>query len=142
MNEGKMKEAFSTFNAKAPRRARSAMTADGNLVMSCWYGGFKKAEANTLSYEEDLSGHTDQMATAFRAHLADALARECEVHVIVAIAADSKSSPDTTPSGYANCYAREDLVGRVSSFDGQRLVVSFRKVRSPETAKSSKGRAN
>jgi hypothetical protein len=141
MNEGKMKEAFSTYNAKATRRARSAMTADGNLVMSCWYGGFKKAEANTLRYEEDLSGHTDQVATAFRAHLADALSRECEVHVIVAIAPDANAGPDA-PAGYANCYAREDLIGRVFSFDGDRLVVNFRKIRLPETGKPAKGRSN
>lgn len=140
MSDIKMKEAFSTYNAKPVRRARSAMTADGDLVMSCWYGGFKKAEVDTMRYEEDLSGQTGEVAKAFRAHLTDALTKECAVRVIVVTAGDSK--PATTKAPRVNYYAREDLVGRVSSFDGERLVVDFRKRSVPAIGKAAKGRSS
>jgi hypothetical protein len=35
-------------------------------------------------------------------------------------------------------YARKDLVGRVSSFDGERFVVEFRRSQIPVQAKLSK----
>lgn len=127
MHDTNLSDAFASYHAKPVRRGRSAMTTDGDLVISCWYTGFKRAQVHVLKYEEDLSGQTDDAAMAFRAHLTDALSNECAVRVIVAVAIiDSKGEPAVAVARMTY-YPRKDLVGRVSSFDGERLVVEFRK---------------
>jgi hypothetical protein len=126
MNDVNLLDAFASYKVKPARRLRSAMTQDGNLVISCWYGGFKKAQVEVLRYEEDLSGQTTEMATALRVHLAAALSNECEVRVIIAVETlIPKTDPPAVATARTTYYARKDLVGRVSSFDGERFVVEF-----------------
>jgi len=137
-------EAFASYKLRPARRTRSAMTPDGDLVISCWYAGFKRAQAEILKYEEDLSGQTHEVAKALRTHLAEALANECEVRVIVAVtvATAAEQKPDFTAapaSVRTTYYARKDLVGRVCSFDGQRFIVDFRRIEMPVQGKISKG---
>ncbi len=144
MYETNLFEAFARYKVKAARRTRSAMTPDGDLVMSCWYGGFKRAQAEVLRYEEDLSGQTNESTTALRTHLAEALSNEWEVRVIVAveIAGTSdltKDYPVVTPARTAY-YARKDLVGRVCSFDGERFIVEFRRTDLPVQGSVPKGK--
>jgi hypothetical protein len=132
-------EAFASYNVRPARRGRSAMTGDGDLVISCRYAGFKKAQVEILRYEEDLSGQTGEIAAALRAHLAEALSNECEVRVIVAVEALSpKSDSAAGAPARTTYYARKDLVGRVSSFDGERFVVEFRRTPTPVQGKPSK----
>jgi hypothetical protein len=142
MNDVNLMEAFASYKVKAARLARSAMTPDGDLVISCLYGGFKKAEVGTLSYEEDLSGQTGKMAMALRGHLVEALSSECGIRVIVAVGTRSPKA-DAAPVAPARTtyYARKDLVGRVSAFDGERFVVNFKRAQTPAQGKSSKRRA-
>ncbi len=139
MNETNLLEAFGLYNVRPARRARSAMTQAGDLVISCRYAGFKKAQVEILRYEEDLSGETGEIAQALRVHLAQALSSECEVRVIVAVeTVGPKTDSGITPAARTTYYARKDLVGRVASFDGQRFVVEFRRTQSSVQRKSSK----
>jgi hypothetical protein len=139
MHETNLLEAFASYSVKPARRARSAMTQDGDLVISCWYAGFKKVQVEILRYEEDLSGQTGEIATALRAHLTEALSNEREVRVIVAVeTSEAKADAAAVASARTTYYARKDLVGRVSSFDGQRFVVEFRRTQAPVQGKLAK----
>jgi hypothetical protein len=139
MSDANLSEAFASYNVKPGRRLRSAMTPDGHLVISCWYAGFKKAQVEILRYEEDLSGQTTEVARALRAHLAEAMSNESEVRAVVAVeTVVAKADPLAIALARMTYYARKDLVGRVSSFDGERFVVEFRRSQIPVQAKLSK----
>jgi len=131
MNEVNLAEAFLRYNVKPVSRTRSALTADGELVLSCSYERFQRGNPGVLKYEEDLSGEDGLAATTLRAHLADALSDGLEVRLIVAI--PMQTAPGLDSSHVAprpprtSFHPRKDLVGRVMSFDGQRFVVEFRK---------------
>lgn len=128
MNESNLMEAFASYKVKPARRARSAMTQDGDLVITCWYSGFKKAQVEIMRYEEDLAGKTTEIAMALRAHVAQALSNECEVRVIVAIETQIPNADSAAIAGTRTTYyPRKDLVGHVASFDGERFVVEFRR---------------
>ena len=139
MNDANLLEAFASYKVKPSRRLRSAMTPDGALIISCWYAGFKKAQIEILRYEEDLSGQTTETTRALRAHLAEAMSNESEIRVIVAVEAlVPKADPAAIAPARMTYYARKDLVGRVSSFDGERFVVEFRRTQMPVQERLSK----
>lgn len=140
MNETNLLEAFASYKVRPSRRGRSAMTLDGGLVISCWYARFKKSQADVLKYEEDLSGQTGEIATALRAHLAEALSNESEVRVVVAVETTLIPKADSAAPAPARTtyYARKDLIGKVCSFDGERFVVEFRRTQTPAQEKPSK----
>jgi hypothetical protein len=127
MYESNLLEAFASYRVKPTRRGRSAMTPDSTLVVSCWYAGFKKTDVETLRYEEDLSGQAGEIASALRAHLAEAKTNDCDVRVIVAVGVTGSQSVDQGAAARTRYYARRDLVGRVTSFDGERFAIEFRR---------------
>ena len=131
MNEVNLLDAFSSYKVKPTGKARSALTNDRALVLSCAYARFQPAESGIMKYEEDLSGLTDSAATLLRTHLADALTNELEIRLIVAIPVKRAPSLELTAEpnrpARTSFHARKDLVGRVTFFDGQRFVVEFRK---------------
>ena len=135
-------EAFANYKVKPVRRTRSVTTAEGDLVISCWYAGFQKAEAEILKYEEDLSGETNEIAKVLRTHLAEALSNASEVRAVVAVTAqvavDPKADPATVAPARTTYYARKDLVGRICSFDGERFTVEFAARRSQRGARRPK----
>jgi hypothetical protein len=139
MHETNLLAAFASYKVKLPRRGRSAMTPDGSLVVSCWYAGFKKARVEILRYEEDLSGQAGGVASALRAHLAEAKTNEYDVRVIVGVAALDPKAVDQGIPTRATYYARKDLVGRVTFFDGDRVVIEFRRNPIPAQGKLAKG---
>ena len=132
MSDANLLDAFARYKVKTGNRARSALTSDRALVLSCFYNRFHRADVGVLRYEEDLAADTGSIATLLRAHLADALQNELDVKVIIAMAAERGTPVDTatkvpmrTPR--MNFHARIDLIGRVTFFDGSRFVVEFRK---------------
>jgi hypothetical protein len=131
MSEINRSEAFGRYKVKPSNRARSAVTADRALVLTCSYAGFRRAEADVLRYEENLTDATDPSTTLLRAHLAEALAHELDVRLIVAIALRRTPSPEvpagTERTARTSFHARKDLSGRVTFFDGHRFVVEFRR---------------
>lgn len=149
MHEINHVEAFASYKAKPVHRGRSAVTSEGALVLSCRYAGFKKVEGAILRYEEDLSSETGEAADALRAHVSEALTGEYAVHLIVAVEAAGGSTPAEVQAGKpprpgrTTYHARKDLVGQVTAFDGQHLVVEFRRVEGfvPPAKSSSKAGA-
>lgn len=133
MSDVNQLEAFSSYKVRPSNRARSAVTEDGALVVSCWYSRFRRAEQDVLRYEEDLSTDEGSTANTLRTHLAEAMKQEFDVKLVVAVAAappaDAESGIKTTPVRVARTtfYARKDLTGRVTFFDGQRFVIEFRR---------------
>jgi hypothetical protein len=130
MSEVNLLEAFLSYKVKPATRARSAVTEDRALVLSCTYGRFQRAQSGILKYEEDLSGETGAAATLLRTHLADALANELDIRLISAMPVQQAPSLETvvvTRPARTSFHPRKDLVGRVTFFDGQRFVVEFRK---------------
>jgi hypothetical protein len=132
MSEVNLLEAFSRYKVKPSSRARSAVTEDRALVLSCIYGRFQRVQSGILKYEEDLSGETGTAATLLRTHLADALTNELDIRLIVAMPVQQHAPSLEAPAvaarpARASFHARKDLVGRVTFFDGQRFVVEFRK---------------
>ena len=130
MSEVNLLEAFLSYKVKPSTRARSAVTEDRALVLSCTYGRFQRAQSGILKYEEDLSGETGAAATLLRTHLADALANELDIRLIIAMPVQQAPSLETvvvTRPARTSFHPRKDLVGRVTFFDGQRFVVEFRK---------------
>ncbi len=131
MNEVNLAEAFSRYKVKPPKSARSAVTDDRALVLSCSYGRFQPAQSGIMKYEEDLSGETGSAASLLRTHLADALTNELDIRLIVAVPVQHMPAPNADPAparpARSSFHARKDLVGRVTFFDGQRFIVEFRK---------------
>jgi hypothetical protein len=132
MSEVNLLEAFARYKVKSSNRARSALTADRALVLSCFYAQFHRAGAGVLTYEEDLAGDTGSIAALLRTHLSEALNNELDVKVIIAMPAERARSLETVPATPARAprvsfHARTDLVGRVTFFDGSRFRVEFRK---------------
>lgn len=139
MHETNLMEAFASYKAKPIRRSRSAMAQNGALVISCWYAGFKKTQPEVLQYEEDLSEQKGESEKALRLHLAEAMASECDVRVIVAVKTVVKKAAEQTTTSRTAYYARQDLVGQVKSFDGQRFVIEFQRPQPVAQGKASKG---
>src|ERR1700744_637556 len=132
MSEDNLLEAFARYKVKSSTRARSALTAERALVLSCFYNRFHRGEVGVLKYEEDLAADTGSIATLLRTHLADAVKNELDVKVIIAMTTERAPSLETVPKAPARAprvsfHARVDLVGRVTFFDGDRFVVEFRK---------------
>jgi hypothetical protein len=133
MNDINQLEAFSRYRARPRHHARSAVANDGALVVSCWYSRFHRAEHDVLRYEEDLSAEQGSTADTLRTHLADAVEQEVDVRLVIAITAAPPAAlePGIKPAPVrvspTTFYARKDLIGRVTFFDGQRFIIEFRK---------------
>ena len=115
-------DAFAKFGAspKNRPRGRSAIASDGALVLSCSIPNFRRSAPGVLRYEDVLSrASSDAAGTALLGeHLT--LARDGQLPVrMVVIAAAAEGKRGRT------IYARPDLVGRLTEFDGDRFIVDF-----------------
>jgi hypothetical protein len=115
-------DAFAQFGAKPKNRlrGRSAIADDGALVLSCSTVYFRHPRPGVLRYEDVLSrDSSDRAGTALLGeHLA--LARDGQLPVrlvVVAKAGDGKTR--------SNTYARPDVIGRLTEFDGDHFIVDF-----------------
>jgi hypothetical protein len=132
MSDDNLLEAFARYKVKSSTRARSALTSDRALVLSCFYTRFHRAEVGVLKYEEDLAADTGSVATLLRTHLAEAFKGELDVKVIIAMASERPPPKETDSTGLTRAprmsfHSRMDLIGRVTFFDGNRFMVEFRK---------------
>lgn len=115
-------DAFATFGAtlKSPVLGRSAIADDGALVLSCSIPCFRRPGPGVLRYEDMLSRDPpDKKNTALLGeHLILAHDGQLPVRmVVVAMAGEGKAR--------RNIYARPDLVGRLTEFDGDHFIVDF-----------------
>jgi hypothetical protein len=132
-------EAFARYKVKSSNRARSALTTDRALVLSCFYERFQRGGRGVLKYEEDLSGDSGSTATVLRGHLSEALKSELDVRLVIATSVQRAPSPQTpgvSQPDRVNFHTRQDLVGRVTFFDGSRFIVEFRKINDADFSNS------
>lgn len=122
--------AFNRHGAKLanPQWAVSAMNNKGELVVSCWSHYFT-ARDGKLVYTDRLSrwsGNTPGN-NLFRKHLDAAIADKLPVRMVKATTSD----PDLVDSGgdaseAKNTFSvRKDVIGRVTSFDGDNFTIEF-----------------
>lgn len=133
-------DAFAKFGAKPKNRlrGRSAIAHDGALVLSCATPHFRRPRPGVLRYEDVLSRDSgDRPGTALLAeHLA--LARDGQLPVrmvVIAEAGDGKTRN--------SIYARPDVVGRLTEFDGDHFIVDFTRLvvdlKQPEGGRKRRG---
>jgi len=119
-------EAFSRYGATArnPVWSVSAWTAQGELVVSCWAHHFGRAVDGVLPYEDRLAGWSGPGADELRASLARALEERSPVRLIVATSQNTEEYGHGIPKTF---HVRQDLIGHVELFDGDRFVLHFRR---------------
>lgn len=133
--------AFNRYKAKLdnPNWAVSAISADGALVISCWEQYFERPADGVLRYVDSLSrwnGSNRAGWNLLRRHLEMTLAGKLEVRLVLA----KTDNPAAVAKGgdaskLNNTFSiREDLIGRLTHYDGDRFTIEFRKsLQSPDT---------
>jgi len=120
-------DAFARFGAKPknPVRGRSAIAGDGALVLSCAIPQFRRPGPGVLRYEDALSrdSRNSPGTTLLEEHLTLARDAQLPVRMVVVAVADASGG-----RARRNIYARPDLVGRLTEFDGDHFIVDFTRV--------------
>ena len=122
--------AFNRYRAKLanPQWAVSAISSDGELVVSCWKHYFR-SEDGTLRYVDRLSRWDGNAAgnNLLREHLNKAVEEDLRIRLVIARTEET----DVVDSGkdasqVAKSFGvREDVIGRVLSFDGDAFEFEF-----------------
>lgn len=126
--------AFNRYKAKLDNFnwAVSAISADGALVISCWEQYFERPANGVLRYVDSLSrwnGSNRAGWNLLRRHLEMTLAGKLEVRLVLA----KTDNPAAVAKGgdaskLNNTFSiREDLIGRLTHYDGDRFTIEFRK---------------
>jgi len=117
-------EAYARFGAKPGNRLRalSAIAADGALVLSCTPPQFARAGKGVLRYEDRLSREPEDRAgkEVLAQHLSRARDEQLPVRMVVTA---NIGAPDRKAG--RSIHVREDLVGKVTQFDGDHFIVDF-----------------
>jgi len=127
--------AFRRYKAELdnPNWAVSAIAKDGAVVISCWTQYFVRAEAGVLRYQDSLSrwnGSNKPGWNLLRKHLELAKANHSEIRLVLA----RTDNPEAVAKGgdaskLNNSFStREDLIGRLTHFDGDQFTIDFRKI--------------
>jgi len=125
-------EAFAKFGARLinPMWAVSAIADDGALVMSCWSHQCKPSSKGILLYNDRLSrwGGNGQGCNLLKIHLAQTIAGDFPVRMIIATTSETEAVENGQDASKIKktFHIREDVVGRVSMFDGDNYVIEFR----------------
>lgn len=134
-------DAFARYGATL-RNVQWAVSAiaDEQLVLSCWSHYFKPAKEGIMIYEDRLSRWKGPGSNLLREHLIQAQKEDLPVRLVMARAEDtdaidSGSDASVVKKTYT---AREDVIGKVVEFDGDRFRVEFkqRNPRKPKVVKS------
>lgn len=126
-------EAFARFGAKPanPMWAVSAIAADGALVISCWAHYFNGGADGALLYCDRLSrwGGNVLGHDLLRDHLTKALSEQLPVRMVVATTSETEAVDGGRDASKLKktFHVRKDLVGVVTSFDGDNFVITFRR---------------
>ncbi len=117
-------DAYAKFGAKPENRLRalSAIASDGAVVLSCATPQFVRPARGVLRYEDRLSREADD-ATG-KALLGEHLARARDENLAVRMVVVS-STTGATGTSSRSFHVREDLVGKVTLFDGDHFIVDF-----------------
>jgi hypothetical protein len=117
-------DAYAKFGAKPENRLHglSAIASDGTMVLSCTPPYFLRPGRGVLRYEDRLSREADESAskTLLGQHLTRARDENLVVRMVVLT---NLTPPGGKPS--RTIHVREDLVGKVTLFDGDHFIVDF-----------------
>ena len=126
-------EAFAKFDA-APKNsmwAVSSIAKDGALVLSCWAHYLTPGGKGVLLYNDRLSRWNGNGLGCglLRTHLEQAVAGNLPVRLIVATTSEIESVNNGQDLSRVKktFHVREDIVGKVMSFDGDTYVIEFRR---------------
>lgn len=127
-------EAFECYHAKLTNRvwSCSAKATDGSIVVSCWQHLFVgKQPLGIMRYEDSFSrwGGNEQGQKEMKAHLKEAFKDKLNVRLVIARAESPEKVRTDQPAHERknDFHVREDMVGEVVEFDGDRFVIIFRK---------------
>ncbi len=130
MSSHSLTSAFARYGAKLtnPQWAVSALSKNNELVISCW-SHYLSSHDGALRYKDKLSRWDGNKAgtNLIRTHLNQALTEGLPVRLVIARTkqtdvVDSGSEAQSVEKTFG---VREDLVGRVVTFDGETFVVDF-----------------
>jgi hypothetical protein len=124
-------EAFAKYDAKLanPMWAFSAKATDGSIVLSCWSHKFNSPAKGVMRYADRLSRWRVNTPgkNLLISHISEAYASGLPVRLIIATTRDPAvvDAGDDASKIAKTFHVREDLVGRVTSFDGDNYVIDF-----------------
>lgn len=127
------KEAFAKFGARPVNLmwAVSAIADDGALVMSCWSHHCKPGGKGVLLYTDCLSrwGGNELGCNLLKTHLEQAVAGNLPVRMVVATTTETEAVDQGHDASKVKktFHVREDVIGRVVSFDGDNYILEFRR---------------
>jgi hypothetical protein len=111
--------------------AVSAIADDGALVISCWAHLCKPGAKGLLLYADCLSrwGANELGCSLLKTHLGQAVAGNLPVRMVVAKTADTELVDQGHDASKVKktFRVRDDVVGRVVSFDGDNYTLEFRR---------------
>ncbi|MFT2157968.1 hypothetical protein [Pseudomonas putida] len=127
-------EAFKRYDAVLdnPNWAVSAISSDGSLVISCWTHYFEKRQPDVLVYVDSLSrwkGYNKPGLNLLRKHLEHTASENVMVRLVMARTSDPAAVDlGGDASKLKNTFSvREDLIGKLITFDGDNFTIEFRK---------------
>jgi hypothetical protein len=133
-------EAFARFGGKPSSRLHSlsAMAADGTeMIMGCTASRFGHPSRGVLRYEDRISresSHPNEMQSLGQ-HLT--LARDGNLPIRMIVITEKA---EDTGKVSREIHVRADLVGKVTSFDGDHFIVDFVRTIEPAIATTSRSR--
>jgi hypothetical protein len=126
-----LQQAFARYKAKLenPMWAVSAIAEDGAIVVSCWTTNFGGGDKGVLRYTDHLSrwGNNKPGNNLLREHLMLAISESLPVRLVMA-----KPNNPSELEGVVDAskiektfHIRDDVVGKVISFDGDTFIIDF-----------------
>ncbi|HEY6484576.1 MAG TPA: hypothetical protein VIY54_13715 [Steroidobacteraceae bacterium] len=116
-------DAFDRFGARPSNRlrGRSALAADGALVLNCSQATFGHPARGVLRYEDKLSREPADTkdVVLLGQHLALARDGELPIRMVVPCRADANARRS---QGF---HVRPDLIGKIVKFDGDHFIIDF-----------------
>ena len=114
-----------------PRWAVSAMSSDGALVLSCWRQYLTIPESGILRYTDAVSRWSEGNPVGSRLcieHLQAACENNLPVRLVIATTEDEDSVNKGNASNLkVSFHSKKTHTGKVMEFDGDNLVIDFRK---------------
>jgi hypothetical protein len=126
-------EAFAKFNAKPinPMWAVSAIADDGAFVISCWSHYCKSGGKGVLLYEDSLSrwNGNELGCNLLKTHLGQAISGNLPVRMVIATTSETEAVDNGHDASKVKktFHIREEVIGRVLSFDGDNYAIEFRR---------------
>ena len=122
-------EAFSKYGAKLKNVnwSVSALSPDGDLIISCWKHRFSKPEGKTITYKDFAdrwSGHGNK---ELRANLDAALESNQTIRAVIARTSDIDAVENGGDASQMvnEFHAREDWAGELVLWDGNNFEIKF-----------------